>query len=90
MQKRQLDQPSKSDSIIRTLLKLIEDDFIDDDTFDFPPVRVGVEKSRHFVANERREALQPRDMLAGCDEFERKSIDDCFNALKLLRNNVRR
>jgi len=72
-----------SDSnILPKKMVLIEDDF------EFPAVQRGAEKSRHFAPNQRQEPYEPKDMMTGCDDFERKTADDLFEALRRRRNNV--
>ena len=87
--RQQPEEPTTSDSNIPSArMALIKDDFIDDDTFEFPPVQHATAKSRHFGTNKRQETYEQKDIMPGCDDFERQKADDLFDALKRLRNNV--
>jgi hypothetical protein len=75
------EEPTSSDGMTCAEIGLIVDDFIDDDmdTMDRLSVRRGDETtSRHF----------PLDTGDQPDRFTQKTMDECYNELIRLRNDV--
>ena len=70
----------------------IDDDFTNHDGFDVPPVRRLAETSRHFsnTLNDPVERLpiELRDLMKGCDDFEKVTTSECFEKLVRIRNDV--
>jgi hypothetical protein len=69
------------------------DDFIDDTSdhefLDVPPVRRAAETSRHFSnARSERQPIELRNQMDGCDDYEKKNMEECYEKLVRLRNDV--
>jgi hypothetical protein len=84
-----VEEPTASDSnIIQSYAN--SDDFIDDvSEFERLPGKHGAEKSRHFFTTTTAAAttttIEENDEL---DNFEKVTMEDCFNKLIRLRNDV--